>query len=88
MAKMYKVFEDSRDPYPLAISEADALLLLHEGLIWSTDDWIEDSAGPTTYTGLIAEGIASDSYLAKVPMETIEKRLVHYEHVDAYFFIP
>lgn len=88
MAKMYKIFEDSCDPYPLAVSEADVLLLQHEGYIIDTDEWVEEGAGPTTYTGLITEGIASNSFLAKVPIEQIEKRLGHFEHVDAEFFIP
>ena len=87
MAKLYKVFEDRYDKYPLAITEADALLLQHEGLIIGTDDWIESQATSHTYTGLIGEGIARGSYLAKVPMEMIEQRIRQCEHVEADFFV-
>lgn len=85
MAKMYKVFEDKHDPYPLAISEADALLLQHEGLIIDTDDWVEEAG--VRYTGLVTEGIVANAFLAKVSIEQIEKRLGTFEHVDGNFFI-
>ena len=85
MTKLYKVFEDTYDKYPLAITEADALLLQSEGLIVDTDDWVEGSG--VRYTGLVTEGIARNSYLAKISMEMIERRLGQCEHVDADFWV-
>ena len=86
MAKTHRVFENMADWYPLCITHADALLLLHEGMIQDPYDYVENKAreqNRLVYSGLVLEGMPEDSYLALVQMEMIERRLNQYEHVES-----
>ena len=83
MAKTCWVFEGFQDKYPLVITHADALLLLHEEMITDLDEYVEETAKGIVYSGLVSEGFPRDSFMARTLMEMIERRLNQYEHMDA-----
>jgi len=85
MSKLYRVYEDTYDPYPLAVTEEDKTLLLHEELVVDPDEEYWEDKG-ARYSGLITEGQDRYALLARVPMEWIERRLNEYEHVDGQFW--